>query len=257
MKLQQVMMAVLISGFSVSLAEAQVKSKSNDRVKSAPGTRVAEAPRSAPQKADVEAVKERYWSKMDDSETGVVQNRLYTKSGKLELGLFGGSIDADPFLDVFTVGGSVGYHFNEFFAVHALGWKSYSSPSSAYDRIPGGVGTSTNELNAFYGAELAWSPIYGKLSVLGKSIVYYDFHLLGGAGITSSQTGNYLTGIIGVGQQIYLGERVSLKVDYRLMPFREDIVDEISAGGTRGQVIQNRTTMSNVFTLGLTFLIGG
>jgi outer membrane beta-barrel protein len=240
---KQLVLALLVSSFAASAADAAPKA----------------APRSAPQRADVEAVKERYWQKGEDSDTGVVQNRLYSKSGKLELGVYGGMIDTDPFLDVKTMGGSLGYHFNEFFALHALGWKSYSGTSSAFTRLQaGGASTNLNKLTSFYGAEVAWSPIYGKLSVLGKAIVYYDLHLLGGAGITGSENGNYLTGIVGIGQQIYLEDWVSLKIDYRLMPFSEEEVEEVQTLSTNfGKVIGERTNWSNSLTIGLTFLIGG
>src|SRR3954471_9123833 len=77
-----------------------------------------------PEKADVGAIKEKYWAKGDESELGVVQNRLYSKSGKLEIGGFGGLTSSDPFLDVKQLGGSIGYHFSELWAVHLFGWKS-------------------------------------------------------------------------------------------------------------------------------------
>ncbi len=219
----------------------------------------ANGAKSAPQKADVEAVKERYWAKGDENETGVVQNRLYSKSGKLELGVFGGRIDTDPFLDVSVLGGSLGYHFNEFWALQLTGWKSFTSTSSAYARLAAqNAGTNTNELRSFYGAEIAWSPIYGKLSVLGKAIVYYDFHLLGGAGITQGENGNSLTGSIGLGQQIYLDDWLSLKIDYRFMPFSENEIEEVQTLSPNfGKVIGTRSNMSSALTIGLTFLIGG
>ena len=34
---------------------------------------------------------------------------------------------------------------------------------------------------------------HGKLSLIGKSIIYYDLHLLGGVGQTSTEAGTYRT----------------------------------------------------------------
>ena len=61
---------------------------------------------------------------------------------------------------------------------------------------------------------------------------------------------------IGIGQQIYLADGIALKVDYRLMPYREDIKDKVTTNQI-GRLLDQRVNWSNAITLGFTFLIGG
>jgi len=212
----------------------------------------------ADEQIDVEAVKKKYWARGDESELGVVQNRLYTKEGKLAFSLITGSISADPFLDVKALGGSVGYHLNEYFGIYLIGWKAFASSSSAletFERVSR-VTTNTNKPLSYFGAELAASLIYGKLSVVGKKIIYYDMHFLSGIGLTRSESGNSVTPSLGLGQAIWLTDQLAFRIDYRLMPYREEIVEKVRPS-LMGQVVDRRTNWSNAVTLSATFLFGG
>jgi outer membrane beta-barrel protein len=213
---------------------------------------------STPQNADVGAIKNRYWTRGDDSEIGVVQNRIYSKAGFVEVGAFGGLVLTDPFLSVKSAGGRIGYHFSEFLSLHALGWKNFSGHSSAYTdfETTRGAVPLVNEPKWFAGGEIGASLLYGKLSFLGKSIIYYDFHLLGGAGMTGTDNGQYLTPFAGFGQQIYLGQSVALSIDYRLMAYYEDMVETAPAPALTGQYVRSRWNWTNSITLGVTFLLG-
>ncbi len=238
---------------------ARKKAPKTSRAASRPApTEAPVAPRaSEPQDQEVGTIKQQYWSGAEEQSVGVVQNRIYSKSGKFEIGGFGGVLLTDPFLSVTSLGGTIGYHFSEFWGLRLLGWKSFSGASSAYETFEATRGAIplVNEPKSFYGGELALSLIYGKLSMLGKSIVYYDMHLLGGAGITATDTGNYLTPFAGIGQQVYLGQSVALSLDYRLMAYREDLRETVILA-TLGQVVRTRTNWTNSVTLGLTFLLG-
>jgi outer membrane beta-barrel protein len=218
--------------------------------------------KSQPENADVGAIKEKYWARGDENELGVVQNRLYSKSHKVELGFFGGLTSSDPFLNTKQLGGSLGYHISELWAVHALAWKSFTSPSSAQTELSkdlGGALPDTNEPQAFYGGEVGFSPIYGKLSLMGSSIIYYDFHLLAGGGATKTQSGTYMTPLAGLGQQIWVANWMSLRIDYRLMTYQEDVLEKNTGAPTPvgGVVEAGRRNWTNTVTLGVTFLVGG
>ncbi|HUP56069.1 MAG TPA: hypothetical protein VM598_01360, partial [Bdellovibrionota bacterium] len=85
------------------------------------------------ERVNVENIKQKYWARGDESEIGVVQNRLYSKNGRFELGVLGSILTTDPFFSVSSLGGSLGYHFSEYVSVHAIGWKTFVKPSAAYD----------------------------------------------------------------------------------------------------------------------------
>jgi outer membrane beta-barrel protein len=210
------------------------------------------------EKVNVENIKEKYWARGDESEMGVVQNRTYSKDRKWELGVFGGAILNDPFLNVNNYGLSLGYHFSEYFAVNALMWKANATGSAAlktFEETKGGE-TNYNKPKSYTGGEAVGSFLYGKLSVAGKSIIYYDMHLLGGLGMTNTENGTYATPHVGVGQQVYLGKNVSLRLDYRLMYYHEDIKERVITAHL-GETVGSRNNFSNVITIGASFMFGG
>ena len=205
---------------------------------------------------EVEKIKEKYWAKGDDSEVGVVQNRLYSKAQRIELGAFFGFTSNDPFLSVKQFGGGLGYHFNEYFSIAAVGWQYSVSSSSALTTFEAQMNstTNTNKPKSFYGLEGKASLLYGKLSLMGQKIIYFDLHALGGYGMTSTENGSYGTPFIGVGQQIYLNRFFSLNVDYRLMTYSEQIVGRVP-GPNYGVNLGSRTNNSSVITLGVSILL--
>jgi outer membrane beta-barrel protein len=215
----------------------------------------AEAPQA--EQVDVDAIKEKYWARGEEAELGVVQNRTYSKAKKFHLGVMGGFVTSDPFLSVKAVGGTFGYHFNETFGLSFVGFKHLVSDSSAFDTFKQfrNATTNTNEPRYYLGAEIDFNFLYGKLSLLGKKIIYYDMYLLGGFGTTQTESGRYMTPSGGIGQRFFLNRIMSLRVDYRLMYYKETIIEkEIpqKLGEPQGQ----RGNWNNVITLGLDFMFG-
>jgi outer membrane beta-barrel protein len=215
------------------------------------------------ERVNVENIKQKYWARGDESELGVVQNRLYSKSGKFELALFAGLLSTDPFLNVSAFGGSLGYHMNEYLSLHAVGWTTSVKPSSAFEgfqeNISSGGGIKpepdTNYQKWFAGAELRASLLYGKLSVVGKAIIYYDFHLTGGAGVMKTETGSDFTPYLGLGQQVFLSKALTLLIDYRLMTYNEVLLRK-SNPANPGALGITRRNWTNAITLGLSFMFG-
>lgn len=207
---------------------------------------------------DVNKIKEKYWAKGSETEIGVVQNRLYSKQGRVETGLFYATISSDPFLSMSGVGGEAGYHFSEYFSAHLLGWKHFVSSSRALQTFESEVGftTNTNRPYYFFGVEGRGSIMYGKLSFVGKSIIYFDLHLQGGLGLTKTETGRYVTPFLGIGQQIYLSQSLTLRLDFRTMYYKEAIVAKSAASGFAvGQFIADRANWTNTLTLGVSYFL--
>ena len=218
----------------------------------------ASEPAETSNELNVEKIKEKYWAQGEESELGVVQNRLYSKERKFEFGAFAGIIGSDPFLNMSCWGGLIGYHFSEYFALNFTGWKHMVSKSSALQFFEDRVGATTNINPPYYylGGEITANILYGKLSLVGKSIIYYDMHLMAGMGATATESGTYFTPGAGVGQQVYLNQTISLRLDYRLQYYRETIVQKVIPT-KMGQVVGQRNNWNNAVTLGFDFLIGG
>lgn len=218
------------------------------------------------EKVSVDTIKEKYWARGDQSELGVVQNRAYTKANKWEIGVFGGTVATDPFLTVYNAGTTIGYHFSEYFAFQALYFRDWAGNSSALSTLQrqlttqnggnsNGATTNYNPPRDYYGGEVVASLLYGKLSVFGSAIIYYDMNILAGLGFTATESGTNFTQHIGIGQQVYLSKHFSIKFDYRLMRY-EETLDERVIPTEIGQPVGTRNNFSNVFVFGGSFMFG-
>jgi outer membrane beta-barrel protein len=174
----------------------------------------------------------------------------------VEIGAFLGAVSTNSFINDMAWGGSLGYHFSEYFAFNALYWKDSVSNSSAYNTFvnANGVVPNTDEPRSFYGGEIAFSPLYGKLSVMNQRIIYFDTHLLLGGGIRQAESGNHAAALFGIGQQIYLSQFFSLRIDYRLLRFKEILLEK-SKAATLGQPVGEGTRLDSTVTLGINILL--
>jgi outer membrane beta-barrel protein len=174
-----------------------------------------------PERIDVQSMKRRYWTVGNEDLMDVVQNRLYTKKGRMEFAARYGFWSDDPFQSQKTMGLSGGYHLSEFLSIHGF----YASVSSANNQAYTAALAATNnnilpDINpakSVYGAEARASLIYGKLSLLGKSIVYYDLNVAAGLSQHKATVGSSTGYFVGLGQQFYLNKTLFLTVDYRML----------------------------------------
>ena len=206
----------------------------------------------------VDQIHDRYWAQGRDVEVGVVQNRIYSKRKKFELAVTGAKLNGDPFLTTNTLGGSLGYHFSEYLSLHALGWKAFVSNSSALTELISQLGTTTNTnpVNSFFAGELRASVLYGKLSLLGKLILYFDANLSAGAGSISTSSGRDFAYFFGIGQQIHVSHLFSINIDYRFLLYNETIpaafaTQNIPVGGAVG----TRSNLSGLTTLSFSIFL--
>jgi outer membrane beta-barrel protein len=198
---------------------------------------------------DVSKVTEKYWAEGKDSELGVVQNRRYSNEGHFELDLLTGSISSDPFYSTASYGASLGYHLSPNLSLHALAWKASTQDSDAYRQLrieAPSADLYRNAPKSFYGLQVNENLLYGKASLFGKMIIYVDLFLLGGLGMTNTETGTNPTPFIGLGQKIHLNSFAVLDLDYRIMRYSESVKN--SSGSTH-----ERTNVTDVLSLGLGF----
>lgn len=239
--------------------------KAEKKKAEAPAVGGSADPNQAGEMLEVEKVKEKYWAQGQDSKMGVVQNRLFSKEHKFALGILGGTSIADPFLAIKNYGLTVGYHFNEFVGVSLVGWKNKVGSSSALKTAEEqGKDQNTVDPNWFAGGEVLGSVMYGKLSLLGARIIYYDMHLSLGAGMTSferfkasgkSGSATSITGIWGIGQRFYVTQGLSLRLDYRNQIYKETIREKVITANL-GDDIGDRTVFAHTINASLDFMFG-
>jgi outer membrane beta-barrel protein len=118
-----------------------------------------------------------------------VSGQLYRKAGRLELAATGNLSLNDAFFTKYFGGAKLGYHFTEFLsgAVHASGGAARQSGSTVVCTAAGCRDASEAQLRqvpgrikGIVGAEIAWSPIYGKLNVLAERVAHFDLSVIAG-----------------------------------------------------------------------------
>ena len=179
----------------------------------------------------------------------VVQNRFFLKTGRTEISPIGGLVPNNPMVSRYTGGFLGAYHFSESLAAE---FAFIYSPDLQMNDVKGltttlvqiaheGSGASDFQqpvdkmmLGATFAAR--WSPIYGKISLIGESILNFDFYGVAGVGMLSLKqlyavhddsldppvrlegTGNLSYQVplnLGIGMDFFLNQSIALKLDAR------------------------------------------
>jgi len=213
---------------------------------------------SGPTEVEVGKIQDAYWTRGNEEEIGVVQNRLYTNKKKIELGVHLGTLAGDPFLVAKSLILTAGYHFTEYVSVHANYWKNFVSASSALKALESTSGqtANTNEPGSYFGVEGKANLLYGKLSLLGKKIMYFDAYVTTGVGLMNTESGKNLTLSFGFGQQIHLSQLVALDFGYKVLWYRETILGKnTGVNANLGQNLGSRSNVSSLITVGVSFVL--
>jgi len=134
----------------------------------------------------------------EDKPGRAIENRFFLKEGRFEITPMFGYVPNNPFAKRFLGGVFIGYHFNEAFSVQAtvayspdLGEADLKGLTTALVVIahsgPGGA-TFQQPLDkltllAIFGG--TWSPIYGKINIIGETVLNFDLYLSAGVGMVS------------------------------------------------------------------------
>ena len=163
-----------------------------------------------------------------------VQRKGFLKRGRLQLTAFATPTWNDAFYQKLGLGGRLAYNLQDSFAVAVSG--NYYLVSRT-DYVRQGVLAFQSQLlqsQPSYSAMLegVWSPVYGKAAWLGKSIVHFDFYLVGGLGAVWSATsfeprneGPHLAAEFGGGIRFYPTSYLALElaVSAILYPDQKDL----------------------------------
>ncbi|MCB9686496.1 MAG: outer membrane beta-barrel domain-containing protein [Alphaproteobacteria bacterium] len=183
-----------------------------------------------------------------------VENRFFLKEGRFEFSPTIGYVPNNPYARRYTGGVQLGYHFGETISAQA---QVFYSPDLGegdvkglvqilLDRAYNGNTEADDEfqqpldkvgLGADFG--LAWAPFYGKINLVGETVLNMDVYFYGGAGMVSKK--NYIArydeaGVaagdnnmllepganevkvapyVGIGQNYFLNRVMAFKIDLR------------------------------------------
>ncbi len=191
-----------------------------------------------------------------------VENRFFMKGSRFEIAPTVGYVPNNPFARRYVGGAIIGYHFSE--AVSLQTHISYSPDlgendlkgltSVLLDRAfnQGGSGEGGGfqqpldkvQLSALFG--IAWSPLYGKINLVGESVLNFDVYGFAGAGMltkanyiaTYDENGDPETGdivlltqlqpevtvapAVGLGFNFFLNQLMAFKIDLRSAFYIDD-----------------------------------
>ena len=181
-----------------------------------------------------------------------VVNRFFAKERRLEISPTVGYVTNNPFAQRYIGSVQLGYHVNETFS---LQFQGLFSPDSAKGDLKGLVETllvraeqqnsqdpervfqqPLDKLALGGSVAVAWAPVYGKISLVGETVLNFDLYLTAGVGAIVKN--NYVatyggvddivhlepaspgtevlpSGIIGLGQNYFVTQTIAVKIDAR------------------------------------------
>ena len=176
-----------------------------------------------------------------------IQRTNFLKLGRLEFSPHAAFVANDPFLNRYIVGAGLGYHITEVFAVEGnfdfapdLGdgdWKPLTTQLVEENSVSPDISKLTLAGNLTF----QYSPIYGKLAVVGNNIILFD--LYGAFGMGLVQTSDDLEALqatddpraqatenqwhpttnFGGGLRIIFGENIAARIEGRSLVYIETV----------------------------------
>lgn len=223
---------------------------------------------------DIKKLEDKYWAAKDD-EYGVIQNRTFTKTHRFYGSLVYGPLINDPYAKARALGVMAGYFFTEDLGVE-VSFVNYDSQQNdtvtAYETQFGGAKPDYNLIKATKAISVIYSPLYAKMSLMNKSILYFDMGLTAGLGLSDYEiqkvnkdgVGNKTQANemqsaahfeIGINQQLFINQNIAFRLDIKNTYYQQNTKQyEIGIGAAestrqKGSKSSNDTSI----TIGLTY----
>ena len=157
-------------------------------------------------------------------EVSVIQKKFLPKTERFQLFVGASAMTNTPWYNNFGGKLNLSYNFTESLGIELQSTFLTSSESKSVKEI-----RDNNLLNAeqfvytksYYGVDLVWSPIYGKMTSLDRKIIPFDmyFSIGGGTSVTNSKEKNNSTLHIGTVQIFALSKSMAFRWDYSFNTF--------------------------------------
>lgn len=212
-----------------------------------------------------------------------ITNRFFLKQNRFEVAVIGGLVPNNPFAKRYVGGLDLAYHLSEEFAFEGmlayspdLGIDDLKGLTSALVIIAQGNSSGTFQqpldkvtLSAAFSAR--WSPLYGKINLVGETVLNFDLYVTGGIGMLAKQ--NYfavydsaspvyvalvqqnppneveIAPVLGTGMNFFLTPGMALKLDARMSLF----IDNKPQYDPNEVVVEQRLYNNFVVAAGLGF----
>ena len=167
-------------------------------------------------------------------EVSVIQKKYLPKTQRLQLyGSLATTTNTPWFLN-YGAKLNLAYHFSEGFGIELNTLFLTSTERQVAKEIREQNNLKPEQFiytKGYYGLDLIWSPIYGKLSYIDGGIVPFDMYFTVGGGVsdTNSQEKNVSTIHLGTGQIFALSKGMAFRWDYSLNVFEASPISSSSA----------------------------
>jgi outer membrane beta-barrel protein len=175
-----------------------------------------------------------------ENKVAPISGQLYPKAGRLELTPTVNLSLSDAFYSKTFFGAKLDYHLAESFSLGASFAAGPASPTGSASvcaantpcRLPTNpqLYQVPGKIRAIAGGQVAWAPVYGKLSVLAELPVHFDLSLMGGADWVSYQdvlsstqaqagalpgTKSTIGGHLGLGMRLFFAGFMALRLEVK------------------------------------------
>ena len=187
-------------------------------------------------------------------DVSVIQKKYLPKTGRMQLYGALGLTTNTPWFNNYGARLGFSYYFTESFGLELSGIFISSSEREVAKEI-----REYNHLRpdqfiytkGYYGLDLVWVPIYGKLSYVDNRIIPFDMYFTVGGGLsnTNSQERDVPTLHIGTGQVFALSKSWAFRWDYSFNIFQATPLQDVSATTTASKGSYNDL----ILTAGISF----
>jgi len=161
-----------------------------------------------------------------------VQNRKHDM--RSEYSVWVGALPMDAFTKGLSFTGAYTLHFDDLFAweiaqfTYSVGLDTRLKDELA--SLPQPVGPTPFEVVEYYAtSNFVFKPVYGKLAVLNRHLIYLEWFLVGGAGVGWLTLTSRPVLDVGTGFRVYAGDHLSVRLDVRdyLFVNLDDVENEL------------------------------
>ncbi len=170
----------------------------------------------------------------------VIQKRYLPKTHRFEISGLGFTNLNNPFFNNLGFGAKGTYHFSENIGIEGVAnWFGVAARQVTKDLEEKALVDAANTVTArsFLGVAAKWSPVYGKISLMNKSIIPFDLSFSAGGGLTK-------TDVSGGEPTLHLGTSQNFAMS-KAWAFRWDIMwnlyqaNTVGINGAKGKIAQN------------------
>ncbi len=206
---------------------------------------------------DITDIEQRFWAPQD-TDFEVVQNRVYAKQGRVFLSALYGPIVNDAYSEGNTLAIHGNYYFTERYGIELQYQQSDLKESTFVTTMAtqNAGKPDHGRVTGYHGVGFNFVPIYAKMSLMGRRILYFDMQVTPHIGQTTyeqrSNVGSFsqtaFTYGLDVTQYFFFSNNVALRMDLKNRWFSEDVIRY-----SNGLPIDKRDSNTTLFMLGLSF----